>query len=155
MASPPSSSSRRPPWPARSSSRGPATTALHCPIQPPQQLLHLPVELHACGIEPNPPPDAVPLLRRRRRARAPRGPASPEESVHESYPRRILMLSQCLCAPRSSTPSPPSPTTPVTRTSSPPLAPASSSPTILHPNGYKGGCSSTFSLSRASSLQPR
>ena len=65
-----------PPWPARSSSRGPATTALHCPIQPPQQLLHLPIELHACGIEPNPSPDAVPLLRRRRRARAPRGPAS-------------------------------------------------------------------------------
>ena len=59
-----------PPWPARSSSRGPAPTTLHCSIQPPQKLLHLPVELHAHGIEPNPSPDAISLLRRHRRARA-------------------------------------------------------------------------------------
>ena len=67
-----------PPWPARSSSRGPATPAHHCSIRPPHKLLHLPVELHARGIKPNPFSDAVPLPRHRRRARAHRGPVSPE-----------------------------------------------------------------------------
>ena len=76
------------------------------------------------------------------------------ETEHESYPRSILMLSRCSCAPRSSTPSPSSPTTPATRTSSPPLAPASSPPTF-HPNGYQGRCSSISTLPRASPLQPR
>src|SRR6185503_11994078 len=52
-----------PPWPPRSSSRGPASPAPHCPLRPPKQLRHLPVTLHACGIEPKPPPEAVHLLR--------------------------------------------------------------------------------------------
>ena len=77
-------------------------------------------------MEPRRTPVAVPLLRRRQRARAPRGPLAQRETEHDSYPRRILKLSRCSCTPRSSTPSPPSPTTPATRTSSPPLAPASS-----------------------------
>ena len=36
------------------------------------------------------------------------------ETVHESYPRRFLTLSQCSCVRRSSTPSPASPTPPAT-----------------------------------------
>ena len=85
-----------PPWPPRSSSRGPANPALHCPIRPPQQLRHPLVKLHACGIEPKPPPDAVPLLRRRRRARAPRGPASPEgeraRELPQEHPHALAVL---------------------------------------------------------------
>ena len=77
------------------------------------------------------------------------------ETVHESYPRSFLTLSRCSCARRSCTPSPPAPTTPATRTSSPPLAPASSFPTFLHSNGYKGRCSSISSLPRATPFQPR
>jgi len=84
-----------PPWPPRSSSRGPANPALHCPIRPPQQLRHLLVKLHARGIEPNPPPDAVPLLRRRRRARAHRGPASSEGDRARQLPRSIHKLPRC------------------------------------------------------------
>ena len=77
------------------------------------------------------------------------------ESEHDSYPRRILKLTWCSCVPYSPTPSPPSPTTPADQTSPPPLAPASSIPTFLHPNGYKGRCSSISTLPRASPLQPR
>src|SRR6185503_5070477 len=77
-----------PPWPPRSSSRGPASPAPHCPLRPPQQLRHLLVTLHARGIEPKPPPDAVPLLRRRRRAQAPRGPASSEGDRARQLPQK-------------------------------------------------------------------
>ena len=49
------------------------------------------------------------------------------------------MLLRCSCTRRSSTTSPPSPTTPATRTSSPPLALASSSPTILHRTSTRVG----------------
>ena len=78
-----------PPWPPRSSSRGPANPALHCPLRPPQQLRHLLVTLHARGIEPKPPPDAVPLLRRRRRAQAHRGPASSEGDRARQLPQKL------------------------------------------------------------------
>jgi len=77
-----------PPWPPRSSSRGPASPAPHCPLRPPQQLRHLLVTLHARGIEPKPPPDAVPLLRRRRRAQAHRGPASSEGDRARQLPQK-------------------------------------------------------------------
>ena len=89
-----------PPWPPRSSSRGPANPALHCPIRPPQQLRHLLVKLHARGIEPNPSPDAVPLLRRRRRAQAHRGPASSGEGrarqLPQKHPRAHAVLVRAL-----------------------------------------------------------
>ena len=78
-----------PPWPPRSSSRGPASPAPHCPLRPSQQLHHLPVTLHARGIEPKPPPDAVPLLRRRRRAQAHRGPAGSEEDRARQLPQKL------------------------------------------------------------------
>ena len=78
-----------PPWPPRSSSRGPASPAPHCPLRPPQQLRHLPVTLHARGIEPKPPPDAVPLLRRRRRAQAHHGPAGSEEDRARQLPQKL------------------------------------------------------------------
>ena len=64
-------------------------TASHCSIQPPQQLRHTPVELHALGIEPKPFPVAVPLLRRRRRARAHRGPANPEGDRARELPQEL------------------------------------------------------------------
>jgi hypothetical protein len=89
-----------PPWPPRSSSRGPASPAPHCPLRPPQKLLHLLVTLHARGIEPKPPPDAVPLLRRRRRARAHRGPASSEgdraRQLPQKHPRAHAVLVRAL-----------------------------------------------------------
>ena len=89
-----------PPWPPRSSSRGPASPAPHCPLRPPQKLLHLLVTLHARGIEPKPPPDAVPLLRRRRRAQAHRGPASSEEDrarqLPQKHPRAHAVLVRAL-----------------------------------------------------------
>ena len=77
-----------PPWPPRSSSRGPASPAPHCSLRPPQQLRHLPVKLHARGIESKPPPEAVPLLRRRRRAQAHRGPASSGEDRARQLPQK-------------------------------------------------------------------
>ena len=89
-----------PPWPPRSSSRGPASTAPHCPLRPPQKLLHLLVTLHSRGIEPKPPPDAVPLLRRRRRARAHRGPASSEgdraRQLPQKHPQAHVVLVRAL-----------------------------------------------------------
>ena len=77
-----------PPWPPRSRSRGPASPAPHCPLRPPQQLRHLLVTLHARAIEPKPPPNAVPLLRRRRRAQAHRGPASSEGDRARQLPQK-------------------------------------------------------------------
>src|SRR6185437_11126468 len=89
-----------PPWPPRSRSRGPASPAPHCPLRPPQKLLHLPVKLHACGIEPKPPPEAVPLLRRRRRAQAHRGLASSGEDrarqLPQKHPRAHAVLVRAL-----------------------------------------------------------
>jgi hypothetical protein len=89
-----------PPWPPRSSSRGPASPAPHCPLRPPQQLRHLPVKLHARGIESKPPPEAVPLLRRRRRAQAHRGPASSGEDrarqLPQKHPRAHAVLVRAL-----------------------------------------------------------
>src|SRR6185295_18025907 len=74
----------------------PATSALHCSIRPLRKLHHPPVELHARGIEAKPFPDAVPLLRRRRRARAHRGPASPEEErareLPQEHPHALAVL---------------------------------------------------------------
>ena len=52
--------------------------------------------LHACGIEPKPPPDAVPLLRRRRRARAHRGPASSEGDRARQLPQEHPQASAVL-----------------------------------------------------------
>ena len=92
--------SAAPPWPPRSRSRGPASPAPHCPLRAPQQLRHLLVTLHARGIEPKPPPDAVPLLRRRRRAQAHRGPASSGEDrarqLPQKHPRAHAVLVRAL-----------------------------------------------------------
>src|SRR6185503_18953290 len=77
------------------------------------------------------------------------------ETEHDSYPRRILKLSRCSCAPCSPTPSSPSPTTLATRTSAPPLTPTSSIPCTEASNADQGGCSSIPTLPRASPSQPR